>query len=119
MAMETERQRKSLARMTPEQRAKVEAIRASIDTPEWQAREEAVHQHYQKDRPTREELIRRGEIEPGRALSMGALAALHKAVAELKALRESQGFTSGEVARRSGIAPAALSRLESGRNVNP
>jgi DNA-binding XRE family transcriptional regulator len=116
--MTTERQRRSLEGMTPEQRAKVEAIRAANRTPERRAEIEAVREHY-KDRPSREELIRRGEIRPERATPMSALAALHGTLAELKQLRESNGLTAAEVARRAKIAPAAMSRLESGRNANP
>jgi transcriptional regulator with XRE-family HTH domain len=118
MDMSTERQRKALERMTPEQRAKVEAIRAANLTPERRAEVAAVREHF-KDHPTREELVRRGEIDPDRGMPMGALVSLHKALAELKRLREAKGLTAAEVARRAGIAPAAMSRLESGRNANP
>jgi transcriptional regulator with XRE-family HTH domain len=118
MDMSTERQRKALERMTPEQRAKVEAARAANRTPEKRAEQAAVREHF-KDRPSREELVRRGEIDPDRGMPMGALVSLHKALAELKRLREARGLTAAEVARRAGIAPAAMSRLESGRNANP
>jgi transcriptional regulator with XRE-family HTH domain len=115
----TRRQQESLARMTPEQRAKVEAIHAEVRAPKRRAEEAAVHEHYRKDRPGREELIRGGEIDPERGLTMGALVALHRVLAELKRIRESRGLTAVEVSRRAGIAPAAMSRLESGRNSNP
>lgn len=116
--MTTERQGKSWERMTPEQRAKVEAIRATNRTPERRAEIESIREHY-KDRPSREELIRKGEIDPDRAMPMGSLVALHRTLAELKRLREANGLTAAEVARRAAIAPAAMSRLESGRNANP
>ncbi|MBV8078261.1 MAG: helix-turn-helix transcriptional regulator [Planctomycetaceae bacterium] len=115
----TERQRQSLDRMAPERRAKLEAIRAEMRTPARRAEEAAVHASYQEDRPGREELIRRGEIDPERGLTMGALVELHRVLAELKRIRASRGLTAAEVSRRAGIAPAAMSRLESGRNANP
>jgi transcriptional regulator with XRE-family HTH domain len=116
--MTTERQRQALERMTPEQRARVDAIREANRTPERRAEIEAVRAHY-KDRPTRDELIRRGEIDPDRGMPMGALASLHAVLADLKRLRESRGLAAAEVGRRAGISPAAMSRLESGRNANP
>jgi transcriptional regulator with XRE-family HTH domain len=115
----TRRQRESLERMTPEQRAKVEAIRAEINTPERRAEEEAIHAYYQKDRPALEELIRRGEVDPERLSTMGGLMELFHALAALKRLREAKGLTAAEVARRAGIDPAAMSRLESGKSANP
>jgi transcriptional regulator with XRE-family HTH domain len=115
----TRRQRESLERMTPERRAKVEAIRAEIDTPERRAEEEAIHTSYQEDRPSPEGLIRRGEVDPERPSTMGGLMELFHALSELKRIREAKGLTAAEVSRRAGIAPAAMSRLESGRNANP
>ena len=40
-------------------------------------------------------------------------------VAQFKAVRESQGLTPAEVAERMGIDPPALSRLETGKMLNP
>jgi hypothetical protein len=57
------RQQESLERMTPEQRAKVEAIRAAIDTPEHRAENAAIHDYFRKDRPGLAELIRRGAVD--------------------------------------------------------
>jgi transcriptional regulator with XRE-family HTH domain len=115
----TKRQRESLERMTPEQRAKVEAIRAEINTPERRAEEEAIHAYYQKDRPSLEELIRRGEVDPERLSTMGGLMELFHALSALKRLREAKRLTAAEVARRARIDPAAMSRLESGKSANP
>jgi DNA-binding XRE family transcriptional regulator len=114
----TDRQRKSLNAMTPEQRARVEAIREELRTPEARARHAAIRERF-ADRPTREELIRRGEIDPEKSITMGGLAALHHVLAELRRAREGAGLSSAEVARRAGIDPASMSRLESGRNANP
>jgi DNA-binding Xre family transcriptional regulator len=116
--MSTERQRKSLERMTPEQRAQVASIRVANQTPERQAEMETVRKRFE-DRPSRAELIRRGEIDPERGMPMGALIALHKTLAELKRIRVARGVTAVDVAKRAGIAPAAMSRLEAGKNPNP
>ena len=40
-------------------------------------------------------------------------------VKKSKAARESQGYTLAEVAERMGIDPPALSRLETGKMLNP
>ena len=40
-------------------------------------------------------------------------------VARFKAVRESHGLTPAEVAERMGIDPPALSRLETGKILNP
>jgi transcriptional regulator with XRE-family HTH domain len=39
--------------------------------------------------------------------------------ARFKALRENQGLTLAEVAERMAIDPPALSRLETGKTLNP
>src|SRR5947209_17459743 len=48
-----------------------------------------------------------------------SLAAILSLVARFKAVRESQGMTLTEVAERMGIDPPALSRLETGKMLNP
>jgi transcriptional regulator with XRE-family HTH domain len=40
-------------------------------------------------------------------------------LARFKAQRESQGLTLAEVAERMGIDPPALSRLQTGKTLNP
>jgi len=46
-------------------------------------------------------------------------AVLRAAVDQLKAEREAQGLSVLEVARRTGLSATALSRLESGKTLNP
>jgi ribosome-binding protein aMBF1 (putative translation factor) len=79
-------------------------------TAEQRAEEEAVRrQHAAK--PVRQ--------RPAGAINQQSFAAILKLVARMKAERESQGLTLAEVAERMGIDPPALSRLETGKMLNP
>ena len=51
--------------------------------------------------------------------SRQSFAAILSLVARFKAVRENQGLTLAEVAGRMGIDPPALSRLETGKVLNP
>lgn len=104
--------------LTPEQRARIESIRAAGRTPEARAREAAIREEY-ADRPGLDELIRRGEVDPDRITTMGALGAVLRATAAVRREREARGMTLTEVSRRSGLPLPALSRLESGKNPRP
>jgi transcriptional regulator with XRE-family HTH domain len=79
---------------TAEQRAEEEAVR----------RQHAAH-------PIRE--------RPAGTINQQSFAAILGLVARLKAVRESQGLMLAEVAARMGIDPPALSRLETGKVLNP
>jgi len=56
---------------------------------------------------------------PAGALNQQSFAAILTLVARFKAVRESQGLTLAEVAERMGIDAPALSRLETGKMLNP
>jgi DNA-binding XRE family transcriptional regulator len=56
---------------------------------------------------------------PAGAISQQSFAATLRLVARFKAVRESQGLTLAEVAGRMGIDAPALSRLETGKVLNP
>ena len=101
-----------------EHRARVEALRARRQTPEQQAELEQVRRQF-ADHPSREELIRRGDIDPERSLNAEARLALLQALVELKRLRSERGLGLADLAERSGLDRAAISRLESGKNPNP
>jgi DNA-binding XRE family transcriptional regulator len=72
-----------------------------------------------------EELIRRQHgMNPFKQRPIGAInrqsfAAILNLVARFKARREAQGLTLAEVAERMGIDSPALSRLETGKMLNP
>ena len=86
-------------------------------TPEDRTRHNAIREAFQKERPTPQQLIDSGEytgpIPHGVYLSL--VAALH----ELRTAREAAGLSLADVAERSGIDKAALSRLENGVHDNP
>jgi len=86
-------------------------------TPEELARIRAIRDHFQRTRPGPDELIASGEYD-GPFLH-GAYLDLRQALATLKRAREAQDLSLAEVAERSGIDKAALSRLENGHNPNP
>jgi ribosome-binding protein aMBF1 (putative translation factor) len=94
--------RRNLADLTPEERAKVEAFRARRATPAARAAEDAAR------RAVREEF-------PPAVLDAEVLAAL----TALRRERERLGLSLTDVADRSGIDRATISKLETGKVANP
>jgi len=86
-------------------------------TPEDRARHQAIRAKFQAERPTLEQLVGGGEY--GEPILQGAYWELSRIIASLREERERQGLSLGDMAKRSGIDKAALSRLESGQHVNP
>lgn len=79
-------------------------------TPEQQAEEEAVRRQHAAN-PVRQ--------PPSCTINQQSFAAILSLVARFKAVRESQGLTLAEVAQRMGVDPPDLSRLETGKMLNP
>ena len=79
-------------------------------TPEEAARIEAVREKFQRERPTLDQLLESGEYAP--PIPLAAFLSLRLAAAELRAERERQSLSLAEVAKRAGMDPAVLSRLE-------
>jgi len=79
-------------------------------TAEQRAEEEAVRRQHAAN-PIRH--------RPAGAINRQSFTAILSLVARLKAARESQGLTLAEVAARMGIDAPALSRLETGKMLNP
>jgi DNA-binding XRE family transcriptional regulator len=100
--MTTKRQQEALARMTPEQRAAVEAIRARHRTPEAQADHERIAAETRQAHPPIE--------------TDDTLAAF---VAGLKLARERAELSLSAVAERTGLDRTTVHRLESGKLPNP
>jgi DNA-binding XRE family transcriptional regulator len=94
------------------------SVHRKIDwTPEDRARHKAIRERFQRERPTPEQLIASGEyIGP---LPHGAVLDFLQALADLKKARAAAGLSLADVAERSGIDKAALSRLENGIHTNP
>jgi len=93
---------KSVDEMTPEQRAAIESIRAGRHTPEADAERERIREAIRQEYPP---------AAPHDSL-------LHT-VASLRLERERQGLTLAEISASTGMDPATLSRLETGKVVNP
>jgi transcriptional regulator with XRE-family HTH domain len=104
-----------LAALPPEARARAEAALASARTSEARAHEEQVRAHY-ADRPSIQELVGRGEVDVARIVPQRTVHALHRAFAQARRAREAAGMSLAELSRRSGLAVAKLSRLESGKS---
>ncbi len=86
-------------------------------TPEDRARHKAIREKLQRERPTLEQLIASGEyVGP---IPQGVYRELRLALHDLKKAREGAGLSLADVAERSGIDKAALSRLENGIQANP
>jgi DNA-binding XRE family transcriptional regulator len=86
-------------------------------TPADRARHKAIREKFQKERPSLKEMVESGDAEP--PIPMGVYLELRLALADLKKAREAAGLSLADVADRSGIDKAALSRLENGIHDNP
>jgi DNA-binding XRE family transcriptional regulator len=84
---------------------------------EERVRQKAVREKFQKERPSLRQLVESGDAPP--PIPMGLYIELRLALAELKRAREAAGLSLADVAERSGIDKAALSRLENGVHDNP
>jgi DNA-binding Xre family transcriptional regulator len=87
----------------------------------WTAEDRARHRMIRetfKDKPTLEELVARGELS-GHPVSLGAYLNLRLLVGNLRKLREQVSLSLSDVAERSGMDKAMLSRLENGHVANP
>ncbi|WP_254513980.1 helix-turn-helix domain-containing protein [Anatilimnocola floriformis] len=76
----------------------------------------AVREKFQSERPSLETLLASGEYD---AMPQGEHFALMRAISELKEIRQHKKLSLANLAKRSGIDKAALSRLENGQNSNP
>ncbi|HTU18798.1 MAG TPA: helix-turn-helix transcriptional regulator [Gemmataceae bacterium] len=87
----------------------------------WSAEDKARHKRIReqfKDEPSLEQLQDSGEIS-GETMPLGEYLALRQAILALKKVREQLGLSLADVAQRSGIDKAALSRIENGQHQNP
>jgi DNA-binding XRE family transcriptional regulator len=79
-------------------------------TAEQRAEEQAIRRQHEA-KPVRQ--------RPTGAIKRQSFTAILRLVARFKAIREDQGLTLAEVAERMGIDAPALSRLETGKMLNP
>src|SRR5439155_5490727 len=91
--------------------------RPRVQTPEQQATEQAIRERFQRDKPSLQDLVDGGDID--QVYSMGEYWELRKAFSALKSLREQQGLSISDMAERTGMDRAMISRLENGQVDNP
>lgn len=94
-------------------------FRASRKTAEEHIREQALREKLQNETPSLEEMIRTGDCDPDAVMTMGMYFDIEHALQALKREREECGLTIAEVADRSGLDRAVISRLENGKQDNP
>jgi len=86
-------------------------------TPEQQRQLEEVREQFQRERPGLEDLLASGDATE--VVSQGEYLDLRAMLATLKRHRQRQKLSLANVADRSGMDRAAVSRLENGVYVNP
>jgi ribosome-binding protein aMBF1 (putative translation factor) len=86
-------------------------------TAEDKARHAAIRERF-KNKPTIEELIETGELR-GEPIPQGDYLSIRQAILALKCAREEAGLSLTDLAQRSGIDRAQLSRIENGQHGNP
>jgi predicted transcriptional regulator len=94
-------------------------FRANTKTAEERAHEKALREKLQQEKPSLEDLVRTGECDPDAVMTMGMYFDVQQALQALKRERKRSGISIGEVAERSGLDRAVVSRLENGKQDNP
>jgi predicted transcriptional regulator len=86
-------------------------------TPAQQRQLKAIRDRFQRDRPGLEDLLAAGDAKE--VVPQGEYLELRALLGKLKKHREQQGMSLADVAARSGMDRAAVSRLENGVYLNP
>lgn len=94
-------------------------FRANRQSPAKRARETALRERLQKERPSLDDLVRSGECDPDAIMTMRMYFDIQRALQALKRERQRGGLSIGDVAERSGLDRAVVSRLENGKQDNP
>lgn len=94
-------------------------FRANPKTPAERAREKALRDQLQRERPSLDDLVETGKVDPDATMTMGMYFDIQRALQGLKKERLRRGLSIGDVSQRSGIDRAVISRLENGKQDNP
>lgn len=94
-------------------------FRANRKTPAERAREKELRDKLQKEKPSLEDLVRSGDCDADSIMTMGMYFDVQTALQSLKRERQRYGLSIGDVAQRSGLDRAVVSRLENGKQDNP
>ena len=88
---------------------------------EWTAQDRERHRKVRelfKDKPSINQLVASGELS-GKTLPMSLYLEIQQLLHDLKKARESAGLTLADVAERTGMDKAVLSKLENGQHGIP
>jgi len=94
-------------------------FRANEQSAAERAREKSIRDELQKTKPSLQDLIDSRECDPEAVLTMGMYFDVQQALQALKRDRERAGLSITDVAARSGLDRAVVSRLENGKQENP
>lgn len=94
-------------------------FRANKKSAAERSREKALRDQLQKDRPALDDMIRAGDCDPDAVMTMGMYFDVQMVLRALKRDRERRGVSISDVAERSGLDRAVVSRLENGKQDNP
>jgi DNA-binding XRE family transcriptional regulator len=94
-------------------------FRANQKSAEERLREKRLRERLEKERPSLEDMLRSGDCDPDAIMTMGMYFDVQKALQALKQTRTQQGLSINDVAERSGLDRAVVSRLENGKQDNP
>jgi len=97
----------------------VRVFRANQKTTEERVREKAIRDRLQETKPSLDALIQSGDCDPDAVMTMGMYFDIQRAIQGLKQDRKRSGISIGEVAEKSGLDRAVVSRLENGKQDNP
>jgi len=92
---------------------------AKRKTAEERVREQKLRDKLQKEKPSLDDLVLSGECDPDAVMTMGMYFDLQKALQALRRERQPRSLSIGDVAERSGLDRAVVSRLENGKQDNP
>jgi DNA-binding XRE family transcriptional regulator len=86
-------------------------------SPEQEAAFKAIRERARKERPGPDELIDQGEIDE--LVPQAQYIELRALMVRLREVRERTGLSLTDLSERTGLTRAAISRLETGWNLNP
>jgi hypothetical protein len=94
-------------------------FRPNRKTAEERSRERKLREQLQTEKPSLDDLVRSGACDSDAVMTMGMYFDVQQALQGLKRERQRSGLTIGDVADRSGLDRAVVSRLENGKQDNP
>src|SRR5438105_15111982 len=90
-------------------------FRKNQQTAQERSREQSLREELQKAKPSLEDLVRTSSCDPDAVMTMGMYFDVQRALRALKRERERLGLSITDLAERSGLDRAVVSRLETGK----